>query len=247
MTAEPPATPVPAATLLLLRDDPFEVLMARRRARGQFSSALVFPGGMVDPEDGSASWLPLLRNAEGLDEHRRASRVAAIRETYEEAGVLLGATGDAPFPPPEGPLDAAAFRTMIADAGATLDLGLLVPFGHWIAPAILPRRFDTHFFVAAAPAGQEAVCDGCEIVATEWVRPSELLQRIAAGEGGLVLPTRMNLKRLSESRNTAEALARAAARPVVTVEPRVEQRPEGTFVVLPEEAGYGVTEEFRYG
>lgn len=246
MTGQPPSIPIPAATLLLLRDEPFEVLMARRRARGQFSSALVFPGGMVDPEDRSASWLPLVRNAGGLDGDQRALRVAAIRETYEEAGILLGGTGDASFPPPEGPVDAAAFRTMIADAGETLDLGLLVPFGHWIAPAIAPRRFDTHFFVAAAPAGHEAVCDGCEIVALEWVRPSDILRRVEAGEGGVVLPTRMNLQRLSESRNSAEALARAAARPVVTVEPRVVRRPEGTFVVIPEEAGYGVIEEFRY-
>ena len=92
--------PRPSATILLLRDDPFEVLMVRRSNSGLFASALVFPGGLVEPEDRDEAWLPLLLCAEGLDADARAHRIAALREMWEEAAILPLAGGHGECPPP---------------------------------------------------------------------------------------------------------------------------------------------------
>lgn len=242
---EQAAQPRPAATLLLIRDDPLEVLMARRRAGGPFSSALVFPGGGVDAEDLSEAWLPLLDGAAELSVNERALRIAAIRETYEEAGVLTAADPGVAYPPPVSGAAAAAFREMVADTGHRLDLSKIVPFGHWITPPVVSRRFDTHFFLAEAPPEHVAVCDGEEIIALEWLKPADVLAGHEQGERTIMLPTRMNLLRLAQSDSTEAALRAAAATPVFTVCPRLEHRPDGVFTVIPEEAGYGVTEEAR--
>jgi len=134
---------------------------------------------------------------------------------------------------------------LVAATGGKLPLGALAHFGHWITPEGPPKRFDTHFFLAEAPAGQEATCDGGETVALEWVTPCDVLARAADGDLSILFPTRMNLKRLAESETVAEAIAAARARPRFTVMPRPERREGGTAVVIPAEAGYGVTEHFH--
>jgi 8-oxo-dGTP pyrophosphatase MutT (NUDIX family) len=245
MTERIPVVPRPAATILLLRDDPFEVLMVRRRAGTVFSSALVFPGGLVDPEDRSEAWLPHLLNHEALDEEARALRIAALRETYEEVGILIAAGVATSCPAPTPRCDAAGFRRIVAASGGRLDLAGLTRFGHWVTPATAAKRFDTHFFLARMPDAQDAACDGGETVALEWLRPIDALARANAGEGAVLFPTRMNLKRLADSADSAAAIAAAARRPVLRVEPRVVRLPDGVKVVIPEEAGYGVTEDFR--
>lgn len=243
--APPSVIARPAATILLLRDDPFEVLMVRRHAKTFFSSALVFPGGMVDADDRSEEWLPLVEGAETLDEDERALRIAAIRETFEEVSILLARLPDGDCASPCETPTTAHFRHVVRASGGKLMLGELAHFGHWVTPDDSPRRYDTHFFLAGAPLGQEAVCDGGETVALEWVTPSEALARADAGERAIMFPTRLNLLRLAESADARAALSTAAQRPPFTVHPRVEVREGGAAVVIPHEAGYGVTEDFH--
>lgn len=238
----------PAATILLVRDDPFEVLMIRRHPEQHFASALVFPGGMVDDSDRSEDWLPLLVGAEDMDVESRAFRIAAFRETFEEAAILLArdASGSAVACPVDQGLGTASdFRHVVQASGGKLWLDDLAHFGHWITPEPAAKRFDTHFFLAHAPADQEAVCDGGEAVELEWVAPSDVLARADAGERSILFPTRMNLRMLAQARDSAEAMHRTRARTVVTVLPRMEKREGGVAVVIPAEAGYGETENFH--
>ena len=231
-----PMTPRPAATLLLLRDDPLRILMVKRHAKAFFPSALVFPGGTVDPSDHEDDWLPYLAGHKDLETAQRALRIAACHETWEEAAVLAAT-------PPTRPVDPAAksFRQLVADAGALLDLSALVPFGHWVTPPQVPKRFDTHFFLARGPSDGEGLCDGEEIVATEWVEPTELIARAAAGDRSILFSTLMNIHRIAESETVAGALTAALSRPVFTVMPKRDDTAEGTWVTIPEESGYPVT------
>ncbi|MCW1383178.1 NUDIX hydrolase [Novosphingobium sp. KCTC 2891] len=239
-----PATPRPAATVLLLRDDPFEVLMVRRNARGVFASALVFPGGMVEAEDASEDWLPHLRGHEGLSIEERAHRVAAARETWEEAAILLVREGDTACPlPPDRP-EPTLFRQIVADSGGHLDLAALAPFGHWITPVDAPRRFDTRFYLAHVTREQEARCDGSETVEMEWIAPHEALDRARRGDAGIMFPTKLSLLRLTETPCPQTALAATLTRQVVPVLPVVEPREGGTVVFIPQDAGYAEWEEF---
>jgi 8-oxo-dGTP pyrophosphatase MutT (NUDIX family) len=236
--------PRPAATILVLRDDPFEVLMVRRHGNGQFASALVFPGGLVDPSDCDDAWLPLIEGADALTAEERALRIAACRETFEESALLLARDGVGAAV--SGAVASGVpFIDLVAESGGTLPLAELAHFGHWITPEGPPKRFDTHFFLARAPEGQEALCDGGETVALEWVSPHDVLARAADGDLSILFPTRMNLKRLVESETVAEAIAAAHRRPRFTVLPRPEKREGGMAVVIPAEAGYGETEHFH--
>ena len=239
----------PAATMLLLRDDPFEVLMVRRtdRANAAFASALVFPGGTVDADDAGGEWLPLVSGAQDLDEAERALRIAGCRETFEEVGIVLASGGGAVCAARDTSAAGTSFRALVAAAGATLPLDQLVPFGHWITPEQAPRRYDTHFYVCRGPDGAEAVCDGDETVAIEWVAPADALAMAARDERKIVFPTRMNLKRLAESGSVDAALATARARPPFTVIPQLIRRDGAHIVTIPEAAGYGVTEDARPG
>jgi 8-oxo-dGTP pyrophosphatase MutT (NUDIX family) len=238
------AVPRPAATILVLRDDPFEVLMVRRHGNGQFASALVFPGGLVDPSDRDESWLPLIAGAEGVDTEERALVIAACRETFEESALLL-ARDDQDRTVGCTVADRSDFRAVVAASGGRLMFEELAHFGHWITPPGAPKRFDTHFFLAAAPAGQEAAADGSETLDFEWVQPHDLLARAKDGDLSILFPTRLNLKRLAESDSVASAMAAARARERFTVTPRVEKREGGIAVVIPAEAGYGETENFH--
>ncbi len=226
MTAEEPAFPLPSATVLLLRDDPLQVLMIRRRAGGSFGSALVFPGGVVDPEDGNAAWLDRLATGAALDAEQRAIRIAAIREVYEEAGLLAAI---------EGPPVCERGRPFAEALGnGKLDLDALQPFSRWITPTHRPKRWDTHFYLCSAPIDADAICDGVEAVAVEWMRPAEALER----EGrDLRFPTRMNLMRLAESRTAAEAVAAAAQIPV---RPILVERDAGALSLMLADAGYPI-------
>jgi 8-oxo-dGTP pyrophosphatase MutT (NUDIX family) len=222
----------PASTVLLLRDgrQGLEVFMVVRHHQIDFASgALVFPGGRVEASD-----LVLA----GGDAHG-AFRIAAIRETWEECGVLLAAPGTAPTA--EG-----AFAAMLAERGLRPDLDALAHFAHWITPDAVPKRFDTHFFLAAAPADQDAVHDGGEAVDSVWIRPLDALAEAEAGTKKIVFPTRMNLNKLARSTSVAEAFAAARAKPVVTVQPIQRDAPEGRYLRIPVEADYG-GEEFLAG
>jgi 8-oxo-dGTP pyrophosphatase MutT (NUDIX family) len=232
------AVPVPAASILLVREAPMEVLMVRRGTGAIFSSKLVFPGGVVDASDGSEEWLPHLSGAESLAVQERSLRIAACRELYEEAGVLVGSHRQPQQPRP----DEATYFDLLKAANAKVALDGVVPFGHWITPEGVSKRFDTYFYLCRAPKDAEAKSDGRETVNAEWVSPHEIIQRARDGERSIMFPTLLNLMRLAESPDLDSALAAAAVRPIVAVTPRVERRGEVTFVTIPASAGYSLTE-----
>jgi len=235
------ASPVPAASVLLVRDSPLEVLMVRRGSSAVFSSALVFPGGVVDALDASEDWLPHVTGADSLEALERAFRIAACRELYEEANVLVCDAADS-----KADLAQRAYFDRIKDAGARIPLGSVIPFGHWITPEGASKRFDTHFYLCRAPLDAAPQADGREIVAVEWVKPRDIIARAERGERAIMFPTLLNLMRLAESADVDSALAAASMRPHFAVLPRVERRGDSRFVVIPEAAGYGITErEFR--
>jgi 8-oxo-dGTP pyrophosphatase MutT (NUDIX family) len=239
----------PAATILLLRDQPeFEVLMVERHHQIDFASgALVFPGGKWHDGDHDETWADHLIGWGDFDADQRALRIAAIREVFEEAGVLLARkdgeiiTGEAAPMDVRLAVDAGkiAFIDVVRDLGAKLDLHALTVFARWITPSMMPKRFDTWFYIANAPADQLAACDGRETVDATWIAPSGALNMAASGERKVIFPTRMNLQLLAEAGSAQDAVDRARARTLITVEPQVEDRPEGKVLTLPPHAGYG--------
>ena len=261
------ATAVPlrdAATVLLLRDGPagLEVFMLKRNLNSDFvGGAYVFPGGAVDPEDREAD---LEARCEGRTDVEASARlgiergglaywVAAIRESFEEAGVLLAYDRDGRVVD----LDAAAglerwaaHRTAV-DSGARRlvevaeaeDLRLAVDamhyFAHWITPEGAPRRYDTRFFLAAAPADQTPLHDDHEVIANEWLRPADGLARVDAGELTMMPPTVASLRAMEQFATVADALAAAdAITEVPAILPRVVAIDGAIRIVLPGEPGY---------
>jgi 8-oxo-dGTP pyrophosphatase MutT (NUDIX family) len=244
----------PAATILLLRDQPeFEVLMVKRHHQIDFASgALVFPGGKTHEGDDDPDWAGHVLGWEAFDAVQRGLRIAAIREVFEEAGILLARRRNGqPIGGEACPMDVrqavdrgeAAFLDVVRDLEAQLDLSMLTVFARWITPPLTPKRFDTWFYAVKAPDDQLAACDGRETVDAEWIAPAEALRLAAQGERKVIFPTRMNLQLLAEARDARDAVGRAAARTLVTVQPQVQQRDRGRVLVLPPDAGYGVVEE----
>jgi len=239
------AEPVPvrlAATLMLVRDgaEGLEVFMvARHRAIEFASGALVFPGGSADPGDEAL--------AEGRYDPREATlRAAALRETFEECGVLLAreAEGEAWLSAARSAeigagADKASFAEIVARERLRLGFDALVPFAHWITPPMMPKRFDTAFYITEAPPGQLALHDGSESVDSVWISPRGALEAAERGEYTIVPVTQLNLRLLGQSHDVASALAAARARRIVTVEPRPEKRAQGWRMHIPLEAGYG--------
>jgi len=244
-----------AATILLLRDDPaFEVLMVKRHHQIDFASgALVFPGGKTHGGDHDERWADWSLGWDAIAPEERPLRIAAIREAYEEAAIIMARhpsgeafTGDERAAALREAVanDQHPFLELIRELDVRLDLGALTVFARWITPNLMPKRFDTWFYVATATGEQLAACDGRETVDAEWIAPAEALRLAAEGQRKVIFPTRMNLQLLAESTGATEAAERAAARPLVTVEPWVVQRTGGGGVItIPPDAGYGDVEE----
>ena len=249
----PPASPRLSATILLLRDAPqFEVLMVKRHHQIDFASgALVFPGGKTEAADADQAWSEHCADWSNFDADERTLRIAAIREAFEEAGILL-VTGPGRLWETDAEVMAArvsvergecAFLDLVKSLNVKLDLSALTRFARWITPVMMPKRFDTHFFLAVAPSDQLAICDGHETVDAEWVAPGDALALAESGERTIIFPTRMNLKLLGESQDAGSAVNAARIRPEVTVTPWVEKRASGSVLVIPPDAGYGAVEE----
>jgi 8-oxo-dGTP pyrophosphatase MutT (NUDIX family) len=235
-----PAMPRLSSTIILVRERAgLEVLMVVRNTESYFASALVFPGGTVDPEDRDPAWADCVTGDDGLSEDERAIRIAGFREVFEETGLLLA---DGPVEPGDG-----SFCAMLAASGARIDLSAMHPFAHWITPEISPKRYDTHFRLCGLTTELTAVSDGRETVSVEWLRPRDALALGATGERKILFPTRLNLELLSQSTTVEEAIAAAQRRKIVTVSPRIERRPEGAFLTVPHDAGYGPAEELTPG
>ncbi|WP_375461352.1 NUDIX hydrolase [uncultured Enterovirga sp.] len=246
----------PSATVMLVRDRPaFEVLMVQRHHEIDFASgALVFPGGKGEGGEGGPAGEPHCFGWDEVPPDERALRVCAIREAFEESGILIARhAGDAAWEiGTRAALEREAlargelsFLGLVAGLAVKLDLGAMALFAHWITPASMRKRFDTRFFLMTAPEDQIAACDGCETVDAEWVTPDEALRLRESGERIILFPTRLNLELLARSASVADAFASLKARPVVTIEPLVEQIEGGMLLTIPPDAGYGVVEPQR--
>jgi len=240
----------PAATVLLLRDEPeFQVLMAKRHHQIDFASgALVFPGGKTAASDDDPAWAGHAIGWSEIEPDQRPFRIAAVREAYEEAGILIARdAAGVSFCGDERAHDArdaiakddSAFLPLVRELNVSIDLTALSVCARWITPEFTLKRFDTWFYLALADSEQLAICDGWETVDAEWIAPAEALRLADAGERTVIFPTRMNLQLLAEASSAADAIARAGARKLVTVLPKVEKREAGRFLVIPSDAGYG--------
>jgi 8-oxo-dGTP pyrophosphatase MutT (NUDIX family) len=257
-SAETSATPRLASTIILLREigQGMEVLMVTRHHQIDFATgALVFPGGKLNAGDQDQRVRARCSGIAGLSDHEMALRVGAIREAFEESGLLLARKRgssrliDAQQATELGPryrkrLDDGEIG--IAEMLEAEDLELtceeLVPFAHWITPTFMPKRFDTYFYLAVAPAEQIAVHDGKEMVESVWLKPADALAQTKAGQRTMVVATMLNVRRLGASTNISDALQAARSQPIVTVLPESIQGPNGRMLRIPLEAGYGETE-----
>jgi 8-oxo-dGTP pyrophosphatase MutT (NUDIX family) len=253
-----PVTPRLSATILILRDtlQGMEVLMVTRHREVDFlSGALVFPGGKLAKGDEDPRAYARCSGVENLPLEQVALRVGAIREAFEESGILLARERGASAL--VGATRATQLAGRYAEQLASGAIGItelleaedlvlaceeLVPFARWITPTFLAKRFDTYFYLASAPAEQIAVHDGKEMVATQWIRPADALADQAAGKRNIVPATVLNLRKLNRSSTVSAAMEAAIGRPIITVLPELVERPQGRVLRIPEAADYGVTE-----
>lgn len=249
-----------AATVMIVQNRPqLEVLMVQRTSRAVFGpSAWVFPGGRVDPDDAAE----LSHVVHGLSDAQASSMlevpangrawwVAGLRETLEEAGLLLGA-GDIPLSVFESTrdavhADAGVFVDALAANDLSLDLAQMTEVARFVTPLGPPRRFDTRFFVAAAPEGQIAKHDEEEVVQHVWIEPAAAIERFRNETFPMMSVTHRMLACLSRYPRVEDLIAAAG-------EQRPNQRvrvndPDGAYeVVLPGEPGYETAEvEIEHG
>ncbi len=253
-----PVEPRLAATVVLARDGAagLELFMVVRHHQIDFASgALVFPGGSVDPTDSDPRLRALSEGVDDISDKALAVRVAAARESFEECGVLFART-ERGGPLIDGARAAALGETYrkpleageigMADIaereGLVLALDRLVHFAHWITPPHMPKRFDTHFYLAEAPGDHVLAHDGSESVDSIWVTPTQACEDADAGKLTVIFPTRLNVEKVGRSATVAEAVAAARAEPVVTVMPETEMVEGGRIMRIPLEAGYGAAE-----
>lgn len=205
--------PVPAATVMLLRDAPqgLQVLLMRRHAKsGVLGGVHVFPGGKLDPADLSHPLQPV-----------PALHCEALAEPALDAASAAG-------------LYLAAVRETLEECGLRLEVASLWPWSRWITPrqpSVTNKRFDTRFFVAPAPAGQDAKHDNHEATEVLWTTPHEGLRRYWDGEIDLAPPQIMSLAELARLDNVQQALALARSRPPVLVEPEAFDDEHGCRVI----------------
>jgi 8-oxo-dGTP pyrophosphatase MutT (NUDIX family) len=259
-----PVLPSPAATLVLLRDRPpgsVEVLLLQRHTQSKFAAGdHVFAGGKVEPEDLPGDVERFCRGLTARDATARlgmglacpdalAYWVGAIREAFEEVGILLACTPDGEFVTftPENRERFAAYRTacqtsnqaffpMLRAEALTLATDRLTYFAHWITPEENPIRFDTRFFAAVTPPAQDASVDGREIVTARWMTPAEALEALTRQEITLRTPTIKNLEIIGAAKAGAtaqEIVASLAGRPVPTIRPRILAVEGRRVAVLP--------------
>ncbi len=255
-------TPVPASTVLLVRDTKavFEVFMVTRNQKIDFAyGALVFPGGKLDAEDSN---IKLLQSCgeQGYNQEELSARICGIRETFEEAGILLArdlASGE--MINGERSLKLAKlYRKALHDGSVTLleilkneNLILacdqLILFARWVTPKFFSRRFDASFFIALAPDDQIASHDNVESVNSLWTVPADILKKADDGHATIVFATRMNLQKLAQYKTVDDLRSDTLANEVFTVEPEFQDDGGRVTYTIPIEAGYGITQYTEYG
>ena len=250
---------------MLVREGPAgrpQVFLLQRNLQSDFvGGAHLFPGGAVDPEDRDALVQDRCVGREdaecsallGVPEGGLAAWVGAVRECFEEAGVLLARHPWDPavvsFADPAVAHRFAGHRAavtrgrplaeVLAQEDLVVDAGLLHYVSHWITPEGATRRYDTRFFVAAAPPDQEARHDEEETVASQWIEPADALERHHQGRLHLLLPTIRNLELLAPFASLDELLGWARAPgAVATVRPRLVPHGDGVRILLPGDHGY---------
>lgn len=238
-----PVQPRPSASLVIGRDGPagWEIFMARRHNDTAFAGgALVFPGGALEAGDeaGAVDWL-------------HAHQLAAIRETFEEVGILYARHADGTWPATalsarlaearkvlaRGELD---FAELLASHGLQPALDALTPFAHWITPPERPKRFDTRFFLAVVPSGQDGVHDGSELVDSFWAPPARVVALGMSGECLVMRATEVNCRRLAGYASCAEAIADFRAHPHTLVTPSYFAAGGTRYFSVPARGGRGV-------
>jgi 8-oxo-dGTP pyrophosphatase MutT (NUDIX family) len=254
-----------AATVMLVRDGSagdLEVFMLRRNLNSDFvGGAYVFPGGAVDEADRHADLEAVCEGRSddqasallGVDAGGLAYWVAAVRESFEEAGVLvaLDAAGQIISFADDEVAERFRVHRKAVDTGETrlLDVCRLENlriaadqihyFSHWITPEGPPRRYDTRFFVAAAPPEQVPLHDDRETIANLWVNPNDALERHQRGELDLIFPTIKNLEAIGGFATARDLLdAAAAINEVPTILPRITKGVDGVRILLPGDPGY---------
>ncbi len=254
--SSPAAEPVrPAATVLLLRDGAagLEVYLLRRTRGMPFAGGMsAYPGGGVDERDGStplawvgpspADWADSLGGDERL---ARELVCAAVRETFEEAGVLLAGPAEGLVVPDVAGDDwererrallarELSLSELLARRDLALRADLLRPFAHWITPPGESRRYDTRFFAALMPAGQEARDVSGEADEAVWTTPAAALTEHRAGTRPMLPPTIHTLEQLAGFPDAASALAGSPPAPLEPIMPTFAEEPGGLFAVLPD-------------
>jgi 8-oxo-dGTP pyrophosphatase MutT (NUDIX family) len=239
-----------------------EVFMLRRNLEADFmGGAYVFPGGAVDADDRAPD---LLARCHGRNDARASAAlglpagglgfwVAAVREAFEEAGVLLarsassGLLVDLDDATLAARLDRARQRVgsgerpfvdVVRDEDLLLDAGALHLFSHWITPAGAPRRYDTWFFVAAAPDGHAYLHDDSETVASVWIRPGDALEGAQRGELELIFPTVRNLEQLARFQSSNDLLEAVSDATTGIARPRMVADASGARILLPIDPGF---------
>lgn len=226
-----------------------EVFVLRRTSGAAFAAGMfVFPGGRVDEVDGATALEPYVHGMDdaeasrqlGIDHGGLAYWVAAIRECFEESGLLLARRDDGRLPEPD-PSDRVAVHRgdlsmidLCRKHDIVLDAGALRYVAHWVTPVgETPRRFDTRFFLAAAPHGQEGVHDDAETVDSRWVRPAEALRDAAAGSLMMMPPTIANILFIEDCASVAEAIAKAdTAGLPPRIQPKIRRNADGRIVAF---------------
>lgn len=256
-----PAQPRPAATVVLVRDGgsgPEILLLRRVRNSGFVPGAYVFPGGRVDESDARADLVAL---ADGLSAAEAESRLrhtnahppaiayymAAIREAFEETGILVARSLDG-TPAVGAAQDASVlllrdalldgkttFEAVIAGMGARLELKRMEYLAHWVTPVVEPRRYDTRFFLAGVPAGTEAAIHASEMTDAVWLTAEAALARNDDGTLPMIFPTIRTLQDLQGFENVSAVLEHFAQLRIPTIEPRLVRTPTGVGMELPEE------------
>ena len=246
---------IPSATIIMVREanNGLETFMVVRHHKIDFASgALVFPGGKIDEQD-----YEMDIHCEGIkndDSFDPAYKVGAIREAFEESGIL--------FARPRGSKKIISgsklrelshyrealhsrqitFGDFLAKENLVLACDELYQFAHWITPEVMPKRFDTQFFIARAP-DQAAKHDGNESVDSLWLTPKEALDGNSGGKYTIIFPTRVNIERLGESDSAEKAIAASLRAEIKVILPRLEKREDGTYVIIDEDAGYTTKSE----
>lgn len=247
-SSETSVVPRLAATVILLRDSPSGLqvwLLTRVRGMAFASGMTVFPGGSVDPSDVELPWAGAppagLAVSLGCDETRARMLIgAAVRETFEEAGVLLTHPSHQldqdvlAEMQPEIEAGRLSFGAFLADRGLVVDAAALRPWGRWITPAGEARRYDTHFFVAALPAGARTAALTTEAATAAWVPGADAVAGVVRGERKLLPPTRAMLTSLEPYDTVSDVFAAADARDLSPVCPRRIVEPSGIRIELPD-------------